>query len=178
MILAAERSITGKSQPKQTTFMKPIGTIHSPFTQLEDMPIQPKGAGDVIGTIELEDQYREGLTDLDGFSHIYLLYEFHMAKRTALTVTPFMDTSPRGVFSTRSPLRPNHIGISIVKLIGVDKNILTVQGIDILNGSPLLDIKPYIAAFDSVQQSRSGWMKGSAEEVACKRSDTRFVGDV
>ena len=156
--------------------MKPIGTIHSPFTTLEDMPIQPKGAGDVIGTIELEDQYREGLADLDGFSHIYLLYEFHMAKRTALTVTPFMDTRPRGVFSTRSPLRPNHIGISIVKLIGVDKNTLTVQGIDVLNGSPLLDIKPYITAFDSVQQSRSGWMKSSEEEVACKRSDTRFAG--
>lgn len=156
--------------------MKPIGTIHTPFTTLEDMPIQPKGAGDVIGTIELEEQYRQGLADLDGFSHIYLLYEFHMAKRTALTVTPFMDTSPRGVFSTRSPLRPNHIGISIVKLIGVDKNILTVQGIDILNGSPLLDIKPYIAAFDSVQQSQSGWMKSSEEDVAGKRSDTRFTG--
>ncbi len=129
--------------------MKAIGTIHTPFDNLEDMPIQPKGAGEIIGTVELEEQYVAGLADLDGFSHIYLLYEFHMAKRTALTVTPFMDTSPRGVFATRSPLRPNHIGISIVRLIGIAKNILTVQGIDILNGSPLLDIKPYIAAFDA-----------------------------
>ena len=152
-----------------------IGTIHTPFETLEDMPIQPKGAGEVIGTVELEEQYTAGLADLSGFSHIYLLYEFHMAKRTALTVTPFMDTSPRGVFATRSPLRPNHIGISIVRLIGVEKNIITVQGIDILNGSPLLDVKPYIAAFDAVQQSRSGWMKGSEEDVARKRSDHRFT---
>ncbi len=153
----------------------PIGTIHTPFDKLEDMPIQPKGAGEVIGTVELEEQYMEGLADLSGFSHVYLLYEFHMAKRTALTVTPFMDTTPRGVFATRSPLRPNHIGLSIVELIGVEKNIVTVQGIDILNGSPLLDIKPYIAAFDAVQQSRSGWMKGSEEDVARKRSDQRFT---
>jgi tRNA-Thr(GGU) m(6)t(6)A37 methyltransferase TsaA len=155
--------------------MKPIGTIHTPFDTLEDMPIQPKGAGEVIGKVELEEQYVEGLADLDGFSHIYLLYQFHMAQRTTLTVTPFMDTKPRGVFATRSPLRPNHIGISIVKLIGVEKNIITVQGIDILNGTPLLDVKPYIAAFDAVQQSRSGWMKGSEEDVASKRSDRRFT---
>jgi tRNA-Thr(GGU) m(6)t(6)A37 methyltransferase TsaA len=157
------------------SIIKSIGTIHTPFDKLEDMPIQPKGAAEVIGTVELEEQYVEGLADLDGFSHIYLLYEFHMAKRTALTVTPFMDTTPRGVFATRSPLRPNHIGISIVRLIGVEKNIITVQGIDILNGSPLLDIKPYIAAFDAVQQSRSGWMKGSEEDVSSMRSDLRFV---
>ena len=159
----------------KTITMKALGTIYTPFENLEDMPIQPKGAAEVIGTIELEEQYTEGLADLQGFSHIYLLYEFHMAQRTALTVTPFMDTTPRGVFATRSPLRPNHIGISIVKLIGVEKNIVTVQGIDILNGSPLLDIKPYIAAFDAVQQSQSGWMKGSEDEVAEKRSDLRFV---
>ena len=155
--------------------MKSIGIIHTPFEKLEDMPIQPKGAGEVLGTVELEEQYMSGLDDLNGFSHIYLLYEFHMAKRTALTVTPFMDTKPRGVFATRSPLRPNHIGISIVKLIGIEKNILTVQGIDILNGTPLLDIKPYIAAFDAVYESRSGWMKGTEEDVARKRSDCRFT---
>jgi len=87
-----------------------------------------------------------------------------------------MDTTPRGVFATRSPLRPNHIGLSIVRLLSVDKNILTVGGIDILNGTPLLDVKPYIAAFDAVQQSRSGWMKASGEEVARRRSDHRFTG--
>ncbi len=156
--------------------MKPIGTIFTPFTCLEDMPIQPKGAEDIIGTVELKEQYLAGLDDLDGFSHIYLLYQFHMAQRTALTVTPFMDTRPRGVFATRSPLRPNHIGISIVRLKSIAKNIITVQGIDILNGTPLLDIKPYIAAFDAVQDCRSGWMQGSAGDVRRKRSDNRFVG--
>ncbi len=156
--------------------MKAIGTIHTPFTTMEDMPIQPGGGVEHTGTVHLEDQYAEGLADLDGFSHIYLLYEFHMAKRTTLSVTPFMDTVPRGVFATRSPLRPNHIGLSIVRLISVEKNIITVQGVDILNGTPLLDIKPYIAAFDGVQQSRSGWMSSSAEEVACTRSDSRFIG--
>ena len=155
--------------------MQSIGTIHTPFNRLEDMPIQPKGAAATIGTVLLEEQYMPGLADLDGFSHIYLLYEFHMARRTELTVIPFMDTRPRGVFATRSPLRPNHIGISIVQLLGVEKNIVTVQGIDILNGTPLLDIKPYIAAFDAVQNSRSGWMQGTDKDVAGKRSDRRFV---
>ena len=155
--------------------MKPIGTIHSPFTSLQDMPIQPKGAKDTIGTIEINEEYQEGLQDLDGFSHIYLLYNFHEAARTDLIVTPFMDTTPRGVFSTRSPLRPNHIGLSIVELVGVEKNLIKVRGIDILNGTPLLDVKPYIEHFDAVQGSRSGWMKGSAADVENKRSDKRFV---
>lgn len=159
-----------------STPMKAIGIIHTPFTTLQDMPIQPGGGEEHTGTIHLEEQYVEGLSDLDGFSHIYLLYEFHMAKRTTLTVTPFMDTSPRGVFATRSPLRPNHIGLSIVRLISVEKNIIIVQGVDILDGTPLLDIKPYIAAFDGVKQSRSGWMNSSEEDVAGKRSDSRFVG--
>ncbi len=156
--------------------MKRIGTIHTPFTVLQDMPIQPKGAQEVIGTIDMEERYREGLDDLEGFSHIYLLYEFHMAKRTALKVTPFMDKTERGVFATRSPLRPNHIGLSIVRLIKIEGRTLTVQGIDVLDGTPLLDIKPYIAPFDEVKESTSGWMKASAEEVSKKRSDDRFVG--
>jgi len=156
--------------------MKKIGTIHTPFTTLEDMPIQPKGAKKIIGTIEVNSEFIEGLADLDGFSHIYLLYEFHMAKKTALKVTPFMDTSKRGVFATRSPLRPNHIGLSLVRLKKIEKNIITVQGIDVLDGTPLLDLKPYIAAFDEVRKSSSGWMQSSEEDVAGKRSDRRFAG--
>ncbi len=155
--------------------MKKIGTIHTPFTTLEDMPIQPKGAKEVIGTIEVDNEFIEGLADLDGFSHIYLLYEFHMAKKTALTVTPFMDTKKRGVFATRSPLRPNHIGLSLVRLKKIEKDIITVQGIDVLDGTPLLDLKPYIAAFDEVQESNSGWMQASEKDVARKRSDKRFA---
>ncbi|MGW8192644.1 MAG: tRNA (N6-threonylcarbamoyladenosine(37)-N6)-methyltransferase TrmO [Desulforhopalus sp.] len=154
--------------------MHPIGIIHTPYTQLASMPIQPGGGTDIIGTLEIFEQFVEGLADLEGFSHIYLLYTFHQAKRTALTVIPFMDDIPRGVFATRSPLRPNHIGISIVELLHVEKNIVTIQNVDILDGTPLLDIKPYIAAFDGVGQSRSGWMKGSPADVAAKRSDDRF----
>ena len=156
--------------------MEKIGTIHTPFTTLEDMPIQPKGAKEIIGTIEVNSEFIEGLADLDGFSHIYLLYEFHMAKKTALKVTPFMDTSKRGVFATRSPLRPNHIGLSLVRLKKIEENIITVQGIDVLDGTPLLDLKPYIAAFDEVRESSSGWMQSSEEDVAGKRSDGRFTG--
>jgi len=155
--------------------MKTIGTIHTPFTTLDDMPIQPKGAKEVIGTIEIKKEFAEGLNDLDGFSHIYLLYEFHMAPKTAMLVTPFMDNRQRGVFATRSPLRPNHIGLSIVVLKRVEGNIITVQGVDVLDGTPLLDIKPYIAAFDEVQNSSSGWMQSSEEEVTLKRSDRRFA---
>ncbi len=155
--------------------MKNIGLIHTPFTTLEDMPIQPKGAKEVIGTIEVDNEFIEGLADLGGFSHIYLLYEFHMAKTTALTVTPFMDNRERGVFATRSPLRPNHIGLSLVRLKKIEKNIITVQGIDVLDGTPLLDLKPYIAAFDEVQESHSGWMQASEKDVARKRSDRRFA---
>ena len=161
----------------EKNIMQQLGIIHTPFTHLENMPIQPRGGEEVIGTIEIFDQYLEGLADLDGFSHIYLLYHFHKVKQTALTVTPFMDNTPRGVFSTRSPLRPNHIGLSIVRLLCIEGNTLSIQNIDILDNTPLIDIKPYIHAFDGVEKSRSGWMKGSAAEVSDKRSDGRFVGE-
>ena len=138
------------------------------------MPIQPKGAADVEGTVHINGSYAEGLKDLDGFSHIYLIYLFHRANRTCLRVTPFMDTVERGVFATRSPLRPNHIGISIVQLIKTEGSVLTVKGIDVLDGTPLLDIKPYIENFDAVVGSSSGWMTADKQEVADKRSDSRF----
>lgn len=139
------------------------------------MPIQPRGAQGITGEIILNPEYQEGLADLAGFSHLYLLYQFHKVKSSALTVTPFMDTEPRGVFATRSPLRPNHIGLSIVELVSIEGNIITVKGIDVLNETPLLDIKPYIAAFDEVAHSMSGWMKGTKKDVSDKRSDDRFT---
>lgn len=154
--------------------IKPIGIIHSPHHAIKDMPIQPKGAAMVKGYAQIDDEFVDGLQDLQGFSHIYLLYSFHKATRTELKVTPFMDSEIRGVFSTRSPLRPNHIGLSIVQLSKVEGNKVYVEGIDILDGTPLLDIKPYIAGFDSVAESTSGWMKGSDEEIVGKRSDDRF----
>ena len=154
--------------------MEAIGVIRSPFETLANMPIQPKGAAGVEGEVIVDPAYAEGLADLEGFSHVYLIYRFHRAQRTELTVIPFMDDKPRGVFSTRSPLRPNHIGLSIVELVSVRENILAVRGVDILDGTPLLDIKPYIAVFDKVAESRSGWLSAPEREVAEKRSDSRF----
>jgi tRNA-Thr(GGU) m(6)t(6)A37 methyltransferase TsaA len=155
--------------------IKPIGVIHSPYNQLDNMPIQPKGASETEGCVVVNESYVDGLKDLDGFSHIYLVYYFHKATRTELLVMPFMDKQERGVFATRSPLRPNHIGISIVRLVKVEGNRLMVKGVDVLDGTPLIDIKPYIEKFDRIENSVSGWMKSSDEEIRNKRSDTRFV---
>ncbi|PIE57920.1 MAG: tRNA (N6-threonylcarbamoyladenosine(37)-N6)-methyltransferase TrmO [Desulfobulbus propionicus] len=155
--------------------LSPIGLIHSPIDSPKNAPIQPQGAANMQGTMEVYPDYTAGLADLEGFSHLYVLYHFHLAHRTELVVTPFMDTSKRGVFATRSPLRPNHIGISILQLLSIKENILHVQGIDIVDQTPLLDIKPYIHAFDAVEQSRSGWMQADKAQVAQKRSDDRFL---
>jgi len=158
--------------------MKSIATIRSPFCSLVNMPVQPKGAKDVYATIEFKKEYQAGLKDLEGFSHLYLLYYFHKVKEHALEVIPFNDVTntSRGVFATRTPMHPNHIGLSVVELVKVEKNIVTIKGVDILDGTPLLDIKPYIENFDKIEgKSTSGWMKSSLEEVAKKRSDSRFL---
>ena len=152
----------------------PIGIIHSPHKSIKDIPIQPKGASEFAGYAIVDEKYIDGLQDLDGFSHIYLLYSFHMATRIEMQVTPFMDNQPKGVFATRSPLRPNHIGISIVNLIRVVGCKVFIKGIDILDGTPLLDIKPYIEKFDAMKESSSGWLQANDEEISKKRSDNRF----
>lgn len=155
--------------------LEPIGTVHTPYTNLEQMPIQPKGAADTIGTLVVHEAYQEGLKDLDGFSHVYILYHFHKATRSELLVTPFMDTEIRGVFATRSPLRPSHIGMSVTQIISIQNNIVTLKGIDVLDGTPLLDIKPYIPQFDAVSNVKTGWMCKDESEVAGTTSDGRFV---
>lgn len=158
--------------------LKTIATIHTPFKDLVDMPIQPRGAQDVYATIEFEREFLEGLKDLDGFSHIYLIYYFHKIKEPVLTVIPYSDhtLTPRGVFATRSPTHPNSLGLSVVELVKVEENIVTVKGIDVLDGTPLLDIKPYIENFDKIEgETRSGWMQSTDHEVKNKRSDDRFV---
>jgi tRNA-Thr(GGU) m(6)t(6)A37 methyltransferase TsaA len=155
--------------------MQPIGYLKSPFTELENMPIQPKGGSEIIGEVVVDEQFEKGLDDLEGFSHIYLIYQFHKATRTELQVIPFMADSVKGVFSTRSPLRPNHLGLSIVTLLKREGNRLTIRGVDILDGTPILDIKPYIAHFDHISESRSGWMTAAEVDVEKKRSDNRFV---
>jgi len=152
-----------------------IGIIHTPFTSLEKMPIQPKGAQEVISSLNIKQEYAQGLKDLDGFSHIYLIYYFHEPKRSELEVIPFMDTKSRGVFSTRSPLRPSHIGMSLTQLVSVHDNIVTNRGIDVLDGTPLLDIKTYIPQFESLHDVQTGWMDKNASQVSDARSDERFI---
>ena len=154
----------------------PIGVIRTPFKSLDDMPIQPTGAKDVLGEILIHDEYVEGLQDLDGFSHIHLLYHFHMNSEYAMKVTPFMDTVPRGLFSTRAPRRPNMIGLSVVRLESVEGNILHIRGIDVLDGTPLLDIKPYVSKFDAAPADRFGWLDENADKAETLRSDKRFAG--
>ena len=158
--------------------LEEIATIKTPFCKLENMPVQPRGAENTYATIEFKQKYKEGLKDLDGFSHVYLIYHFHKVSNYQLRVIPFNDSTntPRGVFSTRTPLHPNNIGLSVVKLVDVKDNIVTIQGVDILDNTPLLDIKPYIENFDKIsEETRSGWMKSTIQEVKQKRSDSRFV---
>jgi len=152
-----------------------IGIINTPYSSLEKMPIQPSGAKEVMSSLTIKQEYAQGLKDLEGFSHIFLIYYFHEAKRSALEVIPFMDTRSRGVFSTRSPLRPSHIGMSLTQLVSVHDNIVTIRGIDVLDGTPLLDIKPYIPQFENLNEVQTGWMNKKASQVSDARSDDRFI---
>lgn len=138
------------------------------------MPIQPSGATGIRGFIEILPEFVDGLKDLDGFSHIILLYHFHRIRKSKLIVTPFMDAQPRGVFSTRAPTRPNPIGLSVVRLLGGDQNILHIENVDIVDGTPLLDIKPYVPEFDQHLAGRIGWLEQARGEVRSRKSDTRF----
>jgi len=154
-----------------------IGTIKTHFKSLENMPVQPVGGREHIGKIVIKDEYKLGLKDLDGFNFIYLIYHFHSVIEHNLTPIPFNDktNTPRGVFSTRTPVHPNKIGLSLVELVEVKENIVKFKGVDILDGTPLLDIKPYIQNFDYVKNPTSGWMKASLDEVSKKVSDDRFL---
>ncbi len=153
---------------------QPIGVIHSPFKDVKGMPIQPSGAVGIAGTVEVNPEFVEGLKDLDGFSHIILLYHFHQIDGYKLIVTPFLDTRQHGVFSTRAPRRPNAIGISIVELIDIKENVLEIKNVDILDGTPLIDIKPYVPEFDQYSDVRTGWLEAAKGNVHTKRSDDRF----
>lgn len=152
----------------------PIGVIHTPFRDPAGMPIQPSAAEGVRGTVELYPDYVAGLKDLNGFSRIILIYHFHRCRGWSSELVPFLDMHPRGVFSTRAPRRPNPIGISIVGLIGVEGNILTIEGADMLDKTPLLDIKPYITEFDAYCGEKTGWFPENID-LRNTRSDGRFI---
>jgi len=153
---------------------RPIGFIRTPFASPEGMPIQPAAAKGVVGRVELDPGLADGLKDLDGFSHVILIYHFHRAKPAMLRVKPYMDSVERGVFATRSPARPNAIGISVVRLLGVERNVLRVENVDIVDGTPLLDIKPYVPQFDGAEDVRIGWLQDNVGKLDHTRDDGRF----
>lgn len=139
--------------------VKPIGIIHTPFKSIQETPIQPSRSK-ATSEVEVFKEYQEGLEDVGGFSHLILIYWFHRSKGYCLRVKPFLDTQLRGLFATRAPGRPNQIGLSVVKLLRREENILVVEGIDIIDGTPLLDIKPYVPDFEPGGKIKIGWLKG------------------
>jgi len=153
----------------------PIGTIHSPYPELAGMPIQPAGAKGVRGTIVIDEPFREGLRDLCGFSRVILIYAFHRSIGYSLDVIPFLDTVPHGVFATRAPRRPNAIGLSVVRLVSSNGCEMIIEDVDILDGTPLLDIKPYVPAFDCFPEEAAGWLEGGGDAVTGAKSDRRFL---
>jgi tRNA-Thr(GGU) m(6)t(6)A37 methyltransferase TsaA len=146
----------------------------SPHEQIAGMPIQTANARGIRGEIHLLEQYKEGLIDLSGFSHLILLYHFHRVTKSILKPVPYLDDTSHGVFATRAPCRINPIGISIVKLISVNDLIITLEDVDILNGTPIIDIKPYIPQFDSIPDATIGWYEKRLKDLKSTRADSRF----
>ena len=154
---------------------KPIGVVHSPFKESKGTPIQPPGGKGIDGTVEVFPEYAEGLKDVEGFSHIILIYHFHLSKGLSLKVKPYMENKLRGVFATRAPSRPNPIGISVVRLRRVEKNILHVRDVDFVDGTPLLDIKPYVPEFDVREVNKTGWLEKEVHKLSTSKDDGRFT---
>jgi len=154
---------------------RPIGVIHSPFKEPKGTPIQPAAAKGISGTVEVFPEYAEGLKDVEGFSHIILIYHFHLSSGSSLTAKPYMDNEKRGIFAIRGPSRPNPIGISIVRLIGIEGNTIHIQDMDIVEGTPLLDIKPYVPEFDIREGGKTGWLEKKVHKLPVSKDDGRFT---
>jgi tRNA-Thr(GGU) m(6)t(6)A37 methyltransferase TsaA len=154
---------------------KPIGLIRSPFYDVQGMPVQSVAALGVKGTVELDPELSPGLKDLEGFSHIILIYYFHLNKGYSLHVIPFLDPNLKGVFATRVPRRPNGIGLSVVRLTGIKGNTLEIEDVDILDQTPLLDIKPFVPKFDHRDVQSTGWFAEGAKKASEIRADRRFI---
>ena len=153
----------------------PIGVVHSPHKQPSGTPIQPTAAKNVKGIVEILPEYVEGLKDMKGFSHIILLYHFHLSKGYSLLVKPYMDVVERGVFATRAPRRPNPIGLSVVRLDKIEGNRLHIRDVDIVDGTPLLDIKPYVPQFHLRSgETRIGWLEKRVRKLPSTRDNGRF----
>ena len=155
-----------------TLRLTPIGTIRTPVAEPAGTPIQPSRAATAAGQVHIHEEYRDALKDLEGFERVWLIYWLHRAIGPKLLVIPFLDTVERGVFATRSPARPNPIGLSAVRLVRVEGLIVHVEGVDIVDGTPLLDIKPYVSEFDSFGKQRAGWFDGPT--IRRDLADDRF----
>jgi tRNA-Thr(GGU) m(6)t(6)A37 methyltransferase TsaA len=152
----------------------PIGIIRTPHQKTEGTPIQATGAKGIAGRIEIFPEYTAGLADLAGFSHIYILYHFHLSKKFSLKIKPFLDDQKRGLFATRAPSRPNPIGLSVVRLISITESNLEIQDVDVVDRTPLLDIKPYVPDFDIRKVDRFGWIEKKTGEIENVVDDGRF----
>ena len=157
-----------------TIEFSPIGIINTPFKEPKGAPIQPRRSGGARGTITLLPECVEGLADLDGFSHIILLYHLHLSTGFNLKVVPFLDTVKRGLFATRAPRRPNPIGLSVVRLEKIEGAVLHIKDVDMVDGTPLLDIKPYVPTFDEAVEFRTGWLENAARRAKETSADDRF----
>lgn len=154
---------------------KPIGIIYSPNRSAQGTPIQPTAAKNIQGIVEVYPEYSQGLKDLDGFSHTILLYYFHLSKAPSLIVKPYMDDEKRGVFATRAPSRPNPIGLSVVEIEKIEINRIHIRNVDIIDGTPLLDIKPYVPEFDVADVKKIGWLRSNMSKLTNVKDDGRFV---
>ncbi len=154
---------------------RPIGVIHSPFKEPKGVPVQPSERKGIQGQVEVCAEYEAGLKDLEGFSHIILLYHMHLSKGFDLEVVPFLDTVKRGLFATRAPRRPNPIGLSVVRLEKIKGNVLQISGLDIVDGTPLLDIKPHVPRPALERNVRIGWLTGKRNRWYEAEADDRFV---
>lgn len=162
----------------QQITINPIGIIRTPHTGIKNMPIQPLASENAKGYIELLPQYVPGLKDLEGFSHITLLYHFHKIKEFNLEVVPFMDTEKRGIFACKAPKRPNAIGLSTVKLIRIEKNMIHIEQVDMLDGTPLIDIKPFYPRYDNRENVKIGWLEKNKNMPLEKlKADERFANE-
>jgi tRNA (adenine37-N6)-methyltransferase len=154
---------------------RPIGVIRTPFPDVEGMPIQPCSSTQATGRVDLIPCLGDGLADIDQFSHLTLIWYMHRAGEESLKVVPFLDDRPHGIFATRAPARPNPIGISVVRLLGVEGPRLHVEDLDMVDGTPLLDIKPYVPAIDDRSPARVGWYDGLLGRLDQTRADRRFA---
>jgi len=154
---------------------KSIGIVHSPFKKPKGTPIQPRAARGIEGTVEIFPEYEKGLKDIEGFSHIILICHFHLSKTFSLEIKPYMEDKLHGLFATRAPSRPNPIGLSVVRLVKVKGYKLYIKDIDIVDGTPLLDIKPYIPEFGSEDIIKKGWLENNIGRLPDSKDDGRFT---